>query len=72
MVIGLSDFLARLGLKARSTAQLLEASGLSNMKHGPVFKASEGLGLSRPASLGFPGLIWLMTKCLCVTRGHVC
>ena len=41
-----SDFLAWLGLKAGSMAQLLEASGLSNMKPGPVFKASEGLGLS--------------------------
>ena len=67
---GTSDFLARLGLKAGSTAQLLEASGLSNVKPVLVFKASEGLGLSRPASLGFPGLIRLMTKCLCVTRGH--
>ena len=49
-----SDFLAQLGLKAGSAAQLLEASGLSNSKPEPVFQASEGLGLSRPANPGFP------------------
>ena len=49
-----SDFLARLGLKAGSAAQLLEASGLSNSKPEPVFQASEGLGLSRPANPSFP------------------
>ena len=51
---GTSDFLARLGLKAGSAAQLLEASGLSNSKPEPVFQASEGLGLSQPANPGFP------------------
>ena len=49
-----SDFPAWLGLKAGSAAQLLEASGLSNSKPEPVFQASEGLGLSRPANPGFP------------------
>ena len=49
-----SDFPARLGLKAGSAAQLLEASGLSNLKPEPVFQASKGLGLSRPANPGFP------------------
>ena len=49
-----SDFPAQLGLKAGSAAQLLEASGLSNSKPEPVFQASEGLGLSRPANPGFP------------------
>ena len=56
-----SDFPARLGLKAGSTAQLWEASGLYNLKPEPVSKASEGLGLLRPASPGFTGFTGLIT-----------
>ena len=52
--IMVSDFLAWLGLKAGSAAQLLEASGLSNSKPELVFQAFEGLGLSQPANPGFP------------------
>ena len=58
---GISDFPARLGLKAGSTAQLWEASGLYNLKPEPVSKASEGLGLLRPASPGFTGFTGLIT-----------
>ena len=59
--VNISDFPARLGLKAGSTAQLWEASGLYNLKPEPVSKASEGLGLLRPASPGFTGFTGLIT-----------
>ena len=62
-----SDFPARLGLKAGSAAQLLEASGLSNSKPEPVFQASEGLGLVMACKPRLPGLIRLMNNELCVT-----
>ena len=48
-----SDFLARLGLKAGSTAQLFMASGLEKWRLGPLTTASKGLGLIRPAGNGF-------------------
>ena len=50
---GTSDFLARLGLKARVLAWLLVASGLRYSKPGPGFVALFGFGFSWPASPGF-------------------
>ena len=57
----ISDFLAQLGPKAGSMAQLFEVSGLQNLKPEPVFKASKGLGLVWPESPGFPGFTSLST-----------
>ena len=67
VVVSSSDFPARLGLKAGSAAQLLEASGLSNSKPEPVFQASKGLGLVTACKPRLPGLIRLMNNELCVT-----
>ena len=48
-----SDFPARLGLKAGSTARLLEASGLCILRPEPFIEASKVLGSSQPASRVF-------------------
>ena len=48
-----SDFPARLGLKAGSTARHFGASGLRYLMPGPFFTASVSLGSSQPVSPGF-------------------
>jgi hypothetical protein len=48
-----SDFPARLGSKAGSTAQLLVAFSLTLLEPGLLSMASEGLGPSRPVNHGF-------------------
>jgi hypothetical protein len=63
-----SDFLARLGLKARVLARLLGAYGLVRYGPEPSPVASEGFGLLRPASHGFVSLrlSWLISHGLYV------